>query len=224
VKKASKFFSEEERSSISLAVTEAERKTSGEIVPVIATMSGRYDRAEDLFGLALGVILLVLSWVYVHVIKPPRGDWSTGFTLDLPALIVIVVGGFIVGVILASYIPVLRRLFLTRKEMREEVGRAAIQAFHNFHVRKTAHGTGIIIYISLYERMVHVLGDEAIAQKISQEDWNSVRNLIIEGIRNKKAAEGLRQAILQCGALLAGCFPIRPDDVDELSNEIRIID
>jgi putative membrane protein len=91
-------------------------------------------------------------------------------------------------------------------------------------LRKTQEGTGILIYISLHERMVRILGDDSISAKLTQDDWNGVRDTIIEGIRSKRPADGLKEAILKCGELLAQHFPIRPDDANELSNEIHIVD
>ena len=44
---------------------------------------------------------------------------------------------------------------------------------------------------------------------------------ILEGIRERRAEEGLIQAIQHCGDILAERFPPRPDDEDELSNRMR---
>ena len=56
---ASEFLTQDELKSVEQAVADAEHKTSVEIVPVIASVSGRYDRAEDLAGLWLGTVLMV---------------------------------------------------------------------------------------------------------------------------------------------------------------------
>ncbi len=48
MKRASKLFDIEQRQRIEQAVVEAESKSSCEIVPVVATSSGRYDRPEDI--------------------------------------------------------------------------------------------------------------------------------------------------------------------------------
>lgn len=226
MKRASQFFSEDERKMINQSVEEAESNTSGEIVPVVATASGRYDRAEDLFGLLFAMTLLVICWVFFQKIRPIEGDWTSGqtLTLGLIPILFIVGGGFVLGAVLATYFPFLRLPFITAQEMREEVERRAAEAFHHFRVRKTTASTGILIYVSLYERMVRVLGDDAINEKLEQKDWDEVCRLIVEGIRSKRAADGLRHAILKCGELLSSHFPIQPDDVNELSNELRIID
>ena len=45
MKKATKLFTQDEVRIIEAAVTEVEKMTSAEVVPVVATASGRYDRA-----------------------------------------------------------------------------------------------------------------------------------------------------------------------------------
>ena len=69
-----------------------------------------------------------------------------------------------------------------------------------------------------------VVGDDAIAARLSQQDWEAVCNLVVQGMKNGRAAEGLQQAIAKSGALLARHFPIQPDDVDELANQLVLID
>ncbi len=225
MQRASTFFTEPECTTIAEAVSAAEKKTSGEIVPVIATASGRYDRAEDLFGLTCSVLLLIVSWIIFQEIRPVEGDWASGqrLILGLVPIVVIFLVGFSLGAALSTWIPALKLPFLSRAEMEAEVDRSAAEAFQRFRVRGTAAGTGVLIY-SLFEHTVQVIGDDAIAAKLTQEDWNQVRDLVLDGIRSGQAAEGLRQAIAHSGDLLAGHFPIEPGDVDELTNELRIID
>jgi putative membrane protein len=72
--------------------------------------------------------------------------------------------------------------------------------------------------------MVWVVGDQAIAEKLDQSHWDGVKDLVIDGLRKNTPAEGLCAAIKRCGELLAQHFPIAPDDVNELSNDLRLID
>lgn len=226
MKPANQFFSEDERKAIAAAVTEAERRTSGEIVPVVATSSGRYDRAEDLFGVVIALLALALAWILFQDIRPVAGDWASGqrLALGLLPLLLIVAGGFVVGTVAATLMPVLALPFVSGKEKREEVERGAAEAFHRFRVRKTAGGTGILLYVSLRERMVRVWGDDAISEKVDQAEWDAVRDLVITGIRDGRGGEGVSQGILKCGELLGRHFPLEPGDVNEIGNELRVID
>ena len=50
MQRAANFFNAEQRQQITRAVAQAESGTSCEIVPVVATVSGRYARPEDMVG------------------------------------------------------------------------------------------------------------------------------------------------------------------------------
>ena len=52
--KATRLITDADRQRINAAIADAELHTSAEIVPVVASASGRYDRAEDIAGLWLG--------------------------------------------------------------------------------------------------------------------------------------------------------------------------
>jgi len=226
MKRASEFFSEEDKKVIEKAVAEAERATSGEIVPVVATVSGRYDRAEDIFGVLVAVLALVLAWVFFQDVAPAGGEWTHGLApiLSLPIVVAIVVFGFIAGAALATIAPALRLPFIPKREMAEEVERRAAEVFQRFRVRGTRGATGILLYVSLYERMARVLGDDAISQKLDQTAWDEILSLVAGGLQRGAPADGFCAGIGKCGELLAQHFPVQPGDKNELANELRIID
>jgi putative membrane protein len=225
MRNAESFLTAAEREAVNRAVTDAEQRTSGEIVPVLATQSGRYERAEDLGGLLLAIGALVTCWFLFQRVTPLQGDWAHGqrLTLNLAWVVLIVVLGFLVGAFLTRHSGWLRRALATDKEMQQEVLRRAWEAFARFRVGRTQASTGILIYISLFERMVCVLGDDPIAQKLDQSTWNEVKDVILAGIRGKRAGSALCEAVARCGDLLALHFPIQPGDVNELPNELRIL-
>ena len=224
--RASKLFSEADKQAVEHAVAQAEQGTSGEIVPVVATRSGRYDRAEDVFGVLLGLVAVAAVWVCFQRVDPRGGDWGEGYALGvrLWAILVTYAAGFVVGVVLSTYIPALARPFVGRREIDDEVQRRAQQAFFQFRVRATGGGTGILIYISLFERRVVVLGDTPISDKLDQPHWDELKTLVVDGLRTGKPTEGICAAIGRCGQLLAQHFPVAPGDVNEISNELRLID
>ena len=226
MKRAETLFNEAEKQAVTAAVQQAEGTTSGEIVPVVATVSGRYDRAEDIVGLLFGLLALAAAWrtcPYVH----PSVDWAEGIWLSSrglwPALLC-VAAGFILGSALATWIPALRLPFILAHEMDEDVQRAAHLAFDKYRVHRTRSSTGILIFVSLYERRVVVLPDQGLAAKIPADEWASVRDLVIDGLKRHRPADGLSAAILKCGAILAQHAPREADDRNELINELRLVD
>ena len=223
---ASSLFTEADREAISRAVAEAEKKTSGEIIPVLATASDRYDRAEDLFGLCLAVVAVTAAWVLLQGVRPAAGDWESGPapSLGLPEILAIFVGAWVVGAVLADKVPFLRRLFAGRWMMKPRVEAAAAEAFERFHARRTKAATGIVIYVSLFERRVAIRADRAVSEKVPQEEWNRICSGLTLAMREGRAREGFVEAIGNCGGLLARHFPLQPGDANELTNELRVID
>jgi putative membrane protein len=225
MKKASAWFTESDRKAIAEDIARAESATTGEIVPVVATTSGNYDRAEDLFGLVFALVSLSAIWLFRGV-GPLGSEWSSGpaESLSLPVVLSVVAVAFIAGAVLATVIPVLRRPFIPRSEMDREVERRAAESFHLFRIRSTAGATGVLIYVSLFEHVVRVFGDDLINEKIDQETWQEICDLVVGGIKKGEPARGLSTGILRSGEVLARHFPIDPGDKNELTNTLHLID
>ncbi len=220
---ASKLFSEDDRKAISAAVAEAEKKTSAEIVPVVATTSDRYERAEDLAGLGGALAAVAVVWTAVQRLHT---DWEghPELALQLPTVLAIFVGGWALGVLLARMIPPLKRALISRKSSLARVLVAAHHAFESLHVGGTSGSTGVVIYVSLFERRVCVWADRSVSEKISEAEWKDACETLTRGLRDGKPREGFVEAIRKLGDVLAKPFPIKPEDLNELSNELRILD
>src|SRR5438552_16647976 len=115
MKRASDIFDDQTRQRINAAVAAAESKTSAEIVPVVVTASGRYDRAEDLAGLCFAILLMIAAWMTFQRIDPDLNGWrGPRLTINLAELVIILAGGFIAGALIASTVAPVRRLVLSR--------------------------------------------------------------------------------------------------------------
>lgn len=219
---ASKLFTVEDRKAVSTAVVEAEKETSAEIVPVVATTSDAYERAEDLVGLAMSMIMVVVVWTQIPLLF---SDWdSEHFAIPLPFVLYAMAGGWITGVVFAKVAPWLKRLAVSRKKMTVRVLTAAHHAFDSLHAHKTAGGTGVVIYVSLFERRVCVWADRHVSAKIPEAEWKGITEALIKALREGKPKDGMVEAIRHCGDLLSKHFPVKPGDVNELSNELRLLD
>lgn len=107
--------------------------------------------------------------------------------------------------------------------MLEQVRRRGSDCFVNLRVRNTRGGTGVLIYVSLLERMVWVVADDAVAEKVSQETWQAMRDRIVERSRKGELAAGLVEAIELAGDVLAPHFPPDPARGDELPNTVHTL-
>jgi putative membrane protein len=108
--------------------------------------------------------------------------------------------------------------------MRDKVRKRALRHFTESGVYSTRDHTGILIFISLLERRVEILADKGISEKIPQNEWDDVIGGLITSIRENQMADGLCRAVELCGRKLAIHFPVKPDDTNELSDSVDILE
>jgi putative membrane protein len=225
MKKASDLFTDEQKQQIDQAVIQAEAQTSAEIVPVVATASGRYDRPEDIAGLWLGVLGLVAAWLLLPNADNSAGSWGgwqNGYNLAIMILAVVV--GFVVGAVIAAKLPGLRRLLTSRAEMTDDVLARTREMFAGNQIHRTRDATGLLIYISLFERMARIEADATIIEKLGQDAINALAATLTQRLREGDPAAALCETITQAGQQLAPLLPRPADDTDELPNALVLLD
>ncbi|WP_309887619.1 hypothetical protein [Archangium sp.] len=221
--RASKLFTEEAQQRIAGSVTQAESHTSAELLPVVAGSSGRYDRAEDIVGLWVGLGALGVTWLLVQGVEAaPWGELRP--TLGLPSVVGLVLGGWVVGVLLAHLLPGLRRLFIPRAELAEEVDKAARQAFFDRRVHHTEGASGLLIYVSLFERRAVLLADAQVLEKLGQPKLDALCAGLVEELKQGAYVDGLCRTLKQAGLALGEVLPRQGDDRDELPNALAVVD
>lgn len=201
------------------AVDQAETQTAGEIVPYIINRSGRYEIAfwrGGIFGaLIAGSIGLLVAWLY--------DGWGLGWLYSAWGMALVMSLGGVLAALLVGTIPSLRRLVAGQGRLAGRVHLRAEAAFLEEEVFQTRDRTGILLFVSLFEHRIEVVGDAGINKAVEQNDWDEVVNHIRKGIKNGRFADGLVDAIKMCGELLhRSGVGIRDDDEDELSDEVRI--
>ena len=199
-------LTEEDKQAVAEAVKNAESLTSGEIVFALTDASDRYQHAV-IRGAIAGSILATAVYLLLPV---PQ---TIGMLLWTEVM------AFAVFYALIARLPC-RRWFISPREMDERVHEAAFREFYSSGLHKTREANGIVIYLSCLERRVVVLGDEGIHKRMGEDHWHEVRDRIIAGIKQGQAREGICAGIESCGKALAGHFPRRPDDVNELSDDV----
>jgi putative membrane protein len=225
MQRASDSFDEAQRKRVDDAVAEAESKTAAEIVPVVATASGRYDRAEDIVGLWLGLIALTVTWWLYPASEDEVGSWSgMPAVLEIISLLAATVIGFFAGATLGSYVFPLRRLFTPRRQMQDEVEGRARQVFFDSSVHHTAGGTGLLIYVSLFEHLAVVLGDRIVVESLGQEEIDRLCEQLTEALRSGDLTEALCSTTRTAGEKLAEKLPRADDDVNELPDSLVTLD
>lgn len=210
---AQKFLTAREYDQINAAVEAAEKLTAGEIVCMVQSASYHYPMSEVIGGATLALPTAL-------VLTPLVGGWLWLGTQNMWIFLSILAPVFVLCHWLVRSCPWLKRLFISKREITEEVEEAAVTSFFKHGLYRTKEGTGILIFISVFERKVWVLADKGIDAKVSSDHWQSVVADITQGIRDKQAAASICRAIETIGRTLATHFPVAPDDINELENII----
>jgi len=207
-----------DRDRIEDAARRAEERTSGEIVPYLVAACDDYDDACWKAG-ALGAMLLALVAGVVHQLGGFWAGWGVAW-VSLPTLV-----GAAAGYVTARQVAPLRRWLVPADVLELRVRRRAMTAFVEDEVFATRDRTGILLFVALFEHRVVVLGDAGINRAVDPGEWHEIVETLVGEIRARRLVDGLVEAIEACGELLVRHrVDIRPDDVDELSNEPRIRD
>lgn len=208
-------FTDEDRQAIRQAVADVESRTAGEIVPVVTPACDDYEGAAWK-GAVLGVLgAVAASWTLNAV----GGIWGSSliFWSLLPAF-----AGAALG-FLASTVSTVRRWLVTDETIEARVRAGAESAFLEKEVFATRDRTGVLIFVALFERRVVVLADSGITATVDQSAWDELVERLVVAIREERPAEGLEEAVNECGRILEEHRVDRgPDDRDELSDKLRI--
>lgn len=207
--KAHRFFDDAARERIAEAVRRAEAKSRGEIVPVVVDRSDAYPEAQDRAGiLGLGVATLAVLLLPIEI--------------PLWEMAAIQGAAFLLSWFAGNWDP-LARFLVGRKALDAMVRWRAEVAFREQGLSRTRHGTGVLVFASLFEHEVVILGDEPVHRKLGQEAWREAVEVLIRRIREGRPADGFVEAIDLVGDHLARHFPRGEEpDENELPDELTI--
>ncbi len=140
-------FDEDTRHRIGAVVTELETKTAAEVVVLVRRSSATYRDADYLFGAIVSMAFL-LAMLFL----------PTPFALWLFPV------GVAVGFFAGAALNPARRLLTSERTRRENVGRAARDAFVSSGVARCTDRLGILVYVSGFEDRVEVVCDLGVDQ------------------------------------------------------------
>lgn len=105
-------------------------------------------------------------------------------------------------------------------DKRKDVLRRAKKEYDLLGIGNTRDDTGVLIMLSLKERIVQVLPGGAINEKIADDIWPKMVNSIILGVLDGHPEDGICSAVKSIGDMLAEHFPVKESDTDEICNSV----
>lgn len=219
------YLSHAEHARVSAAVAQAESRSAGEIVTILADRSDDYADVQLAWASLAAFLKLAAFALFPHLptgaIAWIGGDWNTQWTeqglFTLAALSA--AAAFAVVWLVQLWDPV--RFALVPGLIRtDRVHDRAISAFRIGAERRTHGRTGILIYLSMREHRAEIVADEAIATRVDTEVWGDAMDAMLAELKQGQIADGMIAAVERVGTVLSEHFPAGGEDTNELPDRL----
>ncbi len=211
------FLTETEKRRVAEAIGQAEAKTGGELVAVIARAADSYLFIPTLWAAVIALLVppALLAQEYL-----PLGAWGGPALQPGPwQLYTAQLAVFVVLAVTFRWRPVCMRL-IPRRVQRARAGRLAREQFFARGLHLTAGRTGVLLFVSVAEHHVELLADRGIDDKVPAGAWDGIVAGFTGRVKAGRVADGFVEAAAACGALLAEHAPGRRDDANELPDHL----
>jgi len=92
--------------------------------------------------------------------------------------------------------------------------------FSELNMQRTELRNGVLIYLSMEDQKVAIIGDTGINQLVGAAFWTESIEAMINLFRQGKYIDGICEGVSRVGNQIKTHFPYQKDDVNELSNTV----
>jgi len=201
-------LTELDKKDIAQAIQEAEKKTSGEIVTVLARRSGRYI-GTSLTAAAMCALLLPL--LYVFIFSPYLMDGSLYLIFGFQIIT-------FMGVFHLFDETLLSVKFTPKSFQKYRAQNKAHAQFYKQGLHLTKDRAAIMLFVSFAERYVEIIADEGINKKVKQKTWDNLIGDFTQKIHARRVKEAFLSSIQKSEKLLIKHYPAKRKNPNELTN------
>lgn len=194
------YMSESDRKVLHDALIAAEKRTHAHLAVVITPISERY-------------LMYPLAWAVAGTFA--AGAALAAFWPHLPLRFGLVIeADFFVGLaLILDWLPV--RLLLVPRRIKHK--HCTVLARREFAARILAdpkHRPGLLLFVSLRERYVEVLADNALHTRVGEHTWDGLVSGLIEVLKaDRPMIGGLTDSVETCAQILEShCSPIAEEN------------
>lgn len=217
-------MTDEDRARIGAAVHAAEADTSGEIVTIVADRSDAYHDVGLHYAILAMLLVPILFAIFPHwpdaIIATVTSGWDER---AMPEVYILLFALMTLVFLIVRYtlaIMPLRLALTPRATRRRRVRRRAVALFRVGTEQRTTGRTGVLIYLSLGEKMAEIVADEAIHKSVPDSDWGDAMAGLVRHVSQNHIADGMVAAIEKAGAILSSHLPRAADDKNELPDRV----
>ena len=165
------FFVDGARKRVGDAVEVIERDIEVEVVVTVRKRSGHYRRTDLYTGAMLAYAMLLFMLFYP---QPFDTEW-------MPVDVVV---AFLFGVAFSLEVSAFRRAMTPKSLLDEAVRLAAHSAFYTLGVSRTTGRTGVLVFVSMFERRVLVVPDVGVNPEALGPEWASAALALSSSLRD----------------------------------------
>jgi putative membrane protein len=200
------FLTQQDKQRIRAAITEAELHTSGEIVTVIASRSDTY-------------LYIPTLWAALIALCVPGINFLLNTPLDAVLIYQLQVAIFLILALLFRWDALTMHL-IPKTVKQARAARFAREQFISHALHSTKNRAAILIFVSVAEHYVEIIGDKGINDKVEHDVWQSTLTDFTSLVKQGQTAEGFISAINHSRILLQKHFPSDGANKNELPNHL----
>ena len=188
------------------AIVAIEGQTGAEVVVSVRRAAERHVATSLVFGGVVGAVVLV-----VMLVSPQAYDVRT---IPLDTLL-----AFFLAALACHFVPALKRALTPKARRVRAAERAARAAFVELGIAKTKQRSGLLVFVALFERTAVVVADDGVPTALLGEPYEA----LVSALTTNAASldfEAFLATLAGLGPLLAGVLPRRPDDENELCDQV----
>jgi putative membrane protein len=207
-------FSSSFLESIPKQVASLESNSAVEVVVVAAEESGHYRDVDH--ELAFVVSMMGLVFLFNG---PVEISDTLAETWTVPCAVLF----YACGLFIARRLDPIRRLLTTRQRRHQQVLDRARAAFVEERIASTRDRSGLMLFVSGFEREAVFLTDLGVDAVIPAAVFNTIQSSWASCPNLAKLEEQVLAQLPKLAEPLAKALPRRVDDVNELPDEVRLV-
>jgi putative membrane protein len=197
------FFAPGFRERVGAAVARVELQTGAEVVVCVRPRCATYEGARHLAGALFSFMALLV--LLFHPIE---------FSVKaMPSAVALL---YVLGYWVAGRSPRMLRWFTPRRVREGQVSLAARAAFLELGVTETRRRVGVLVFVSLLERRVELLGDRGLPPDLLGEPWAQAAEALRATLARGPQPDAFLAGVEALGPVLARAAPRHEDDENEL--------
>lgn len=210
---------------IRAAVAKAEDNTSGEIALAVTAESDSY--AEWEMFAAMGTSLALFLCLFP--MSPQIYGWleKSFWGIEpwyLSLFFMAVCSVSAVALYFLYNIPAIDALVIPSSVKSRAVTNRAFRHFSQSGVYCTENHSGILVFVSFFEKQVRIIADKKISEKVSPDLWNIIADDITQNLVKGNSRDAFLSAVEKCGQLLAENFPPEGKKKNQLYDGLVVLE